>query len=153
MSEILTPTDNVVDMPTETETKKKIPKATKLTKEIPPEVNPDNCITLNGRTIEIKPTKMKYFRNRMASIYSVLKIVPLNEFLSYEQGTFDEQRNSDQILFDFLVSVFDNASIVTSNYDEMTSEDIERILSIFGRLNHIDEKEEARKNREAQVKH
>lgn len=153
MSEILTPTNNVVDIPTETETKKKIPKATKLTKEIPPEVNPDNCITLNGHTIEIKPTKMKYFRNRMASIYSILKIVPLNEFLSYEQGTFDEQRNSDQILFDFLVAVFDNASIVTSNYDEMTSEDIERILSIFGRINHIDEKEEARKNREAQVKH
>jgi hypothetical protein len=34
----------------------------------------------------------------------------------------------------------------------MTSEDIERILEIFGRVNHINEKEElARKNREAQA--
>ena len=140
-------------MPTQSELKKRIPKSSKLNKELPKDVNPENCIELQGTTIEIKPTKLKYFRNHMAAIYNVLKVVPLNEFLSYEKGVFDEERSSDQILFDFLVSVFDNSAIVRDNYDNMDSDDIERILKIFGRINHIDEKEEARKNKEAQAKH
>ena len=102
--------------------------------------------------VEIKPTKLKYFRNRTASIYSALKLVPLNDFLAYEKGVFDKERDSDQILFDFLCAVFDDGNLVRNYYDDMTSEDIERILSIFGRVNHIDEKEEAaRKNRETQA--
>lgn len=80
-------------------------------------------------------------------------MVPLNEFLAYEKGVFDKDRDSDQILFDFLIAVFDDSQLVKSHYDDMTAEDIERILEIFGRVNHIDEKEEAaRKNREAQAK-
>lgn len=164
MSEVLTPTNknieipnsNIVEIevPKKTEATKKIPKSTKPSKEIPSVVNQENCIMLNGKQIEIKPTKLKYFRNRMASIYTILRLVPLTEFLAYEKGTFDEERNSDQMLLDFLVAVFDNEELVTENYNDMTSEDIEQILKIFGRINHIDEKEEAsRKNREAQAKH
>lgn len=164
MSEVLTPTNknieipnsNIVEIevPKKTEATKKVPKSTKSSKEIPSVVNQENCITLNGKQIEIKPTKLKYFRNRMASIYTILRLVPLTEFLAYEKGTFDEERNSDQMLLDFLVSVFDDEELVTENYNDMTSEDIEQILKIFGRINHIDEKEEAsRKNREAQAKH
>lgn len=164
MSEVLTPTNknieipnsNIVEIevPKKTEATKKVPKSTKPSKEIPSVVNQENCIMLNGKQIEIKPTKLKYFRNRMASIYTILRLVPLTEFLAYEKGTFDEERNSDQMLLDFLVSVFDDEELVTENYNDMTSEDIEQILKIFGRINHIDEKEEAsRKNREAQAKH
>lgn len=150
------PNSNIVEIevPKKTEATKKIPKSTKPSKEIPSVVNQENCIMLNGKQIEIKPTKLKYFRNRMASIYTILRLVPLTEFLAYEKGTFDEERNSDQMLLDFLVSVFDDEELVTENYNDMTSEDIEQILKIFGRINHIDEKEEAsRKNREAQAKH
>ena len=61
----------------------------------------------------------------------------------------DPERDGDAIVFDFLVAVFDDAKIVKKYYDDMTSEDIDRIIKIFKRLNKIDEKEEASKNREA----
>ena len=48
--------------------------------------------------------------------------------------------------------MFDDGRLVKTHYDNMTAEDIEKILEIFGRVNHIDEKEEAaRKNRLAQA--
>lgn len=150
---ILEPTPVDKEMPAETKKPKRIPKAKDLNKELPKIEHEENCITLGDRKIEIKPTKLKYFRNRTASIYSALKLVPINEFLAYDKGVFDNDRDSDQILFDFLIAVFDDGSIVKAYYDDMTSEDIERILEIFGRINHIEEKEEAaRKNREAQAK-
>ena len=132
---------------------KKTPNPKKLDKDMPKIEHEENCIQLGDRKVEIKPTKLKYFRNRTASIYSALKIVPLNEFLSYDKGVFDAERDSDQILFDFLIAVFDDSLLVKTHYDNMTAEDIEKILEIFGRINHINEKEEAaRKNRETQVK-
>lgn len=150
---ILEPTPVDKEMPAETKKPKRIPKAKDLNKELPKIEHEENCVTLGDRKIEIKPTKLKYFRNRTASIYSALKLVPINEFLAYDKGVFDNDRDSDQILFDFLIAVFDDGSIVKAYYDDMTSEDIERILEIFGRINHIEEKEEAaRKNREAQAK-
>ena len=134
--------------------KKSVPSPTELDKELPTIEREENCIQLGDRKVEIKPTKLKYFRNRTASIYNALKIVPLTEFLAYDKGVFDQERDSDQILFDFLVAVFDDGLLVRNHYDEMTTEDIEKILEIFGRINHIDEKEEAaRKNRETQAKH
>lgn len=150
---ILEPTPVDKEIPAETKKPKRTPKAKALDKELPKIEHEENCITLGDRKIEIKPTKLKYFRNRTASIYSALKLVPINEFLAYDKGVFDNDRDSDQILFDFLIAVFDDGSIVKAYYDDMTSEDIERILEIFGRINHIEEKEEAaRKNREAQAK-
>ena len=130
-----------------------IPDAKPLDKEMPSEVKEENCVVINGTKVEIKPTKLKYFRNKTASIYNVLKVVPLTEFLNYDKGVFDPVRDSDQILFDFLIAVFDDSLFVRDNYDNMTAGDVEKILKIFGRLNGIDEKEEAaRKNREAQAK-
>ena len=147
--------------PTETEPDKIIPEATKpekntpeaseLNKEMPPDKNLENCVTIGDKTVEIKPTKLKYFRNKMASAYSLLKTVPLNELLSYDAGILDASKDADKILFDFLVAVFDDSDFVKRNYDEMTADDVEKVFKIFGRLNHIDEKEEAiRKNKEAQ---
>ena len=132
---------------------KEVPMSTELNKVIPPMYKPENCVKIAGEPVEIKPTKLRYFRNKSASIYSILKVVPLNEFLAYEKGVFDKERDSDQILLDFLVAVFDDEKLVRDNYDNLTADDIEKILEIFGRVNHINEKEEAaRKNRETQVK-
>lgn len=140
--------------PVDTEMNKEAPVKSELTKEPPQTIPLENCVKLGDELIEIKPTKLKYFRNKMASAYSVLKIVPLNELLAYGKGVIDEKRDADQLLFDFLVAVFDNSDIVRDHYEDMTAEDVEQIFKIFGRLNHIDEKEEQqRKNREAQVKH
>lgn len=139
-------------IPSESKKKKAVPAPTDLDKELPSIEKEENCIMLGDRKVEIKATKLKYFRNRTASIYSALKLVPLNEFLAYDKGVFDKERDSDQILFDFLIAVFDDGNLVKTHYDDMTSDDIEKILQIFGRVNHIDEKEEAaRKNREAQA--
>ena len=138
--------------PVQAELNRKIPQESELTKADPEIVPKENCIVLDGKEIEIKPTKLKYFRNKMASSYSVLKIVPLNELLTYGKGVIDEKRDADQLLFDFLVAVFDDPSFVKFHYDDMTADDVEKIFKIFGRLNHIDEKEEQqRKNREAQA--
>lgn len=148
------PSPEAVQVPSPTKRKKPVPKPKEEVPPVPSVEKPENCVTIDGKQIEIKPTKLKYFRNRTASIYSILKMVPLGDFLAYQKGTFDDERDSDQILFDFLVAVFDDAQLVKFNYDNLTSEDIERILEIFGRINHIDEKEEkARKNKEAQATH
>lgn len=142
------------ESPIQNELNKDMPEESKLNKENPEIVPKENCIIFDGKEIEIKPTKLKYFRNKMASAYGVLKIVPLNELLAYGKGVIDEKRDADQLLFDFLVAVFDDSNFVKDHYDNMTADDVEKIFKIFGRLNHIDEKEEQqRKNREAQAKH
>ena len=153
-----------VDLPEETKVDEPLPEQTTETPEIPvsspmdaemPSTLPEeNCVMIGDQKVEIKPTKVKYFRNKMASAYNLLKIVPLIEFLQYKQGVLDPKRSGDQLLFDFLIAVFDDSTFVTDNYDQMSTETIEQIVNIFGRINHIVEKEEAaRKNKEAQAKH
>jgi glutamate mutase epsilon subunit len=108
---------------------------------------------IGGNKIEIKPTKLKYFRNKAASAYGVIKAVPIHELLTYEKGVLDEKRDADQLLYDFLVATFDDPVLVRDNYNEMDADVLEKIIKIFGRLNHIDDKQEAlRKNKEAQAK-
>ena len=120
--------------------------------EYPSDVIKENCVKIGGKIFELKPTKVKYFRNKTASAYNWLKLVPLTEFLTYQKGQLDPARDADQILYDFLVAALDSSEIVRDNYDEMSADDVEQIVRIFGRINHIDEKEEAaRKNREAQA--
>ena len=165
-------TDNINPVPKETGVVEKVPEESKLKEdkpeqsglvetkpditpqkeELPSTMNEENCVVIGGQKIEIKPTKLKYFRNKTASSDGVLKQIPLTELLLYGKGMIDQKRDSDQILFDFLIAVFDDADFVLKNYDEMTADDVERILNIFGRINHIDEKEEQiRKNKEAQA--
>ena len=109
---------------------------------------------IGGKVIEIKPTKLKYFRNKAASAFSVIKVVPIHELLTYKAGVIDATRDADALLYDFLVAAFDDPVLVRDNYNELDVETVERVIKIFGRLNHIDEKEEAlaRKNKEAQAK-
>ena len=147
-------TTEIPDMPDETKEVPETPMAKVLDKPMPSDLTEENCVIIEGKKIEIKPTKLKYFRNKTASVYNILKAVPLTDFLNYDKGVFDPNRDADQILFDFLIAVFDDAEFVKDNYDNMTAGTVESILKIFGRLNGIDEKEEAaRKNREAQAKH
>ena len=121
--------------------------------EMPSDNNENNCVIVDGQKIEIKPTKLKYFRNKGASGYGIIKAVPLHELLTYGKGVVDKERDADQLLYDFLVAAFDDSTFVRDHYDNMDAETVEQVIRIFGRINYIDEKEEAaRKNREAQVK-
>lgn len=129
-----------------------VPAMTNIKEDVPTDLSEINKVIVNGQKVQIKPTKFKYFRNRTTSIYRILKAVPLNEFLAYEKGTFDKERDSDQILYDFLIAVFDDAKFVSKNYNNMDADCLQKILEIFGRINHIDQKEEAaRKNKQAQA--
>jgi len=139
-------------IPEESALVEETPEVSPPKEEFPSDVIKENCIKLKGQLIEIKPTKVKYFRNKTASVYGWLKRIPLTEFLLYQKGQLEPDRDADQILYDFLVAALDSSELVRDNYDEMTADDVEQIVRIFGRINHIDEKEEAaRKNREAQA--
>ena len=141
------------ETPTESEKKEEIPEASPTKEEMPSDKLEENCVLVNGQKIELKPTKLKYFRNKAASGYGIIKAVPLHELLTCGKGVLDENRDADQLLYDFLIAAFDNPTFVRDNYEEFDAEVIQRVITIFGRLNHIDEKEEqARKNREAQAK-
>ena len=136
------------------------PELEEVPEQSPPNINypkdadPENCIIVDGKAIEIKPTKLKYFRNTQTSGSSWLKLVPLPEFLTYQPGSIpNDSRGADQILYDFLIAVFDDSEFVRDHYDEFDADQVDKAVQIFGRINHVEEKEEAaRKNREAQAK-
>lgn len=127
---------------------KPIPEVTPSKKELPAVGNPENTVTIGDKLIEIKPTKLKYQRNRTALFYKVFDMLPLPDILSFEAGAFGDDRDGDKCVMDFLIAATDNEDLITANYDEMNSETIYQILSIFRRINRIDEKEAKAKNAE-----
>ena len=139
-------------IPQETELIEGQPEITPEKEEKPSDVIEENCVTIGDKKIELKPTKLKYFRNKAASAYSIIKAIPLQELLTYGKGVLDPTRDADQLLYDFLVAAFDDKIFVRDHYDDLDADIIDQIVKIFGRINHIDEKEEAaRKNKEAQA--
>lgn len=101
---------------------------------------PENTVTIGGIPIEIKPTKVKYQRNKTALFYKVLDIYPVADILSMEAGTFGDDRDGDKALMDWLIAVTDDPDLIVQNYDEMDTETIETLLSIYKRLNKVEEK-------------
>lgn len=110
-----------------------------------------NIIVVGGEPLEIKATRLLYQRNQTAAFYKILQKVPLVDILRFEDGIVDPERSSDKAVFDWLVAVTDNVDYVTRHYDEFDTETVQKMLEIFLRLNHIDEKEE-RKKAKAQMK-
>lgn len=137
------------EQPAEAELNKDLPEETELNKAMPVIVNPENVITVDGQDIEIKPTKLIYQRNKTAAAYRILDLYPLPDVLSMDKGILDPERDGDQIVFDFLTAVFDDGKFVSQHYNAMDSETVDRAVKIFKRLNHIEDKEEAAKNRVA----
>lgn len=128
--------------------RKKIPNAKMKAKDLPQVGNPENTVIIGGEPIEIKATKLKYQRNRTATFYRILDLYPLTDVLSMEAGQFGDERDGDKAVMDWLIAATDNEKLITDNYDEMDTETIEKILTIFKRVNRIDEKEEKQKNLE-----
>ena len=71
---------------------------------------------------------------------------PVADILAMEAGTFGDDRDGDKALMDWLIAVTDSPDLVTVHYDEMDTGTIEQMLSIFRRVNRIDEKEQKLKN-------
>ena len=119
------------------------------TPALPPEYNAENCICIDGDIKEIRATKLQYQRNGVAGFYKVLKSMPLVYLFQLPDDYFDEKRTPTKCLMDWVTAVVDDPAYTKAHFDNMTSEDIYRMLDIFLRLNKIDEMEEAIKNRVA----
>ena len=131
---------------------KKIPDAEMKAKELPSVGNSENTVTIGGQLIEIKPTKLKYQRNRTAAFYKLLDLYPLIDILAMEAGSFGDDRDGDKAVMDWLIAATDNEQLIVDNYDEIDTGIIEKVLSIFKRVNRIEEKEEKIKNMEKERK-
>lgn len=125
---------------------KKTPSRRKKEKELPDVGNPENTVLIGDTLVEIKPTKLKYHRNNVASFYKIVEMVPLPDIMSMGSNAFGDGRDGDKALMDWLIAVVDDEQLIVDNYNEMNTETIEKILVIFKRVNKIDEKEEKQKN-------
>lgn len=128
--------------------RKKLPEATAAKKELPKVGIPENTVKIGDKLIEIKPTKLKYQRNRTALFYKVLTMLPLPDILAMDAGSFGDDRDGDKCVMDFLIAATDDEQLIVENYDEMDTGTIETILTIYRRVNKIDEKEAKQKNAE-----
>ena len=129
-----------------------LPSAEQKPKELPAVGSPENTVMIGGELIEIKPTKLKYQRNRTAAFYKLLEMYPLTDILAMGAGTFGDDRDGDKATMDWLIAATDNEDLIVANYDEMDTGTIEKILSIFRRVNRISEKEDRLKNMENERK-
>ena len=58
-------------LPSAEQVVKELPSAEMAKKTLPVVGNPENTITIGEKLIEIKPTKVKYQRNRTAAFYKI----------------------------------------------------------------------------------
>ena len=128
---------------------KELPETQQPEKALPQVGNPENTIVIDGRLVEIKPTKLRYQRNRTAAFYKMLELYPLADILAMEAGAFGDDRDGDKAVMDGLIAVFDDEALVLENYDGMDTATVEQLLEIFRRVNRIDEKEQKQKNLQA----
>lgn len=136
----------IKETPSAQQPSKEQPQTEQEVRELPKIGNPENTVTIGGKLIEIKPTKLKYQRNKTALFYKVLQIYPVADILAMEAGTFGDDRDGDKALMDWLIAVTDDPDLIVANYDEIDSGVIEQLLSIYRRLNKVDEKEANLKN-------
>ena len=127
-------------------TSKALPSTEQADRELPQVGSPENTVVIGGQLIEIKPTKLRYQRNRTAAFYRMLELYPLADILAMDTGAFGDDRDGEKAVMDWLIAVTDNPKLITEYYDEMDTGVIEQILSIFRRVNRIDEKEAKQKN-------
>ena len=117
-----------------------------MDKGLPQIGSPENSVRIGDQLIEIKPTKLKYQRNRTAAFYRMLELYPLADILAMEAGAFGDDRDGDKALMDWLIAVTDNEQLILGHYNELDTGVIEQLLQIFRRVNRMDEKEQKQKN-------
>lgn len=144
--EIPVANQETVELPDSEQEVKPVPEEGPAERELPLVTNGENMITIGDTTIEIKPTKLKYQRNRTAVFYHILELYPLSDILAMGTKSFGDGLDGDKKLYDWLVAVTDNEELIRKNYDEIDSETIYKMLEIFRRVNKISELEEKQKN-------
>ena len=115
---------------------KELPTAQQPEKELPQVGSPENTIIIGEKLIEIKPTKLRYQRNRTAAFYKMLELYPLADILAMEAGAFGDDRDGDKAVMDWLIAVFDDEALVLENYDSMDTGTVEQ--QIFQELRRLE---------------
>lgn len=128
------------------ETNKPLPASEQMDKGLPQIGSPESSVRIGDQLIEIKPTKLKYQRNRTAAFYRMLELYPLADILAMEAGAFGDDRDGDKALMDWLIAVTDDEQLILDHYNELDTGMIEQLLQIFRRVNRMDEKEQKQKN-------
>ena len=128
------------------ETNKPLPAPEQTDTGLPQIGSPENSVRIGDQLIEIKPTKLKYQRNRTAAFYRMLELYPLADILAMEAGAFGDDRDGDKALMDWLIAVTDDEQLILDHYNELDTGVIEQLLQIFRRVNRMDEKEQKQKN-------
>ena len=128
------------------ETNKPLPAPEQTDKGLPQIGIPENSVRIGDQLIEIRPTKLKYQRNRTAAFYRMLELYPLADILAMEAGAFGDDRDGDKALMDWLIAVTDDEQLILDHYNELDTGVIEQLLQIFRRVNRMDEKEQKQKN-------
>lgn len=139
-----------------TEQDKEIMKRLKAEKELPdvePIVNREtdpqeytdtsNCIVVNGKSIEIKPTRLKYFANNSVSFYRILDTVPLPQI--YMMSDDENGLDGETAILTFIAAVLDDLKLAKQIYKQMDAAQLLQLVEIFKRLNGIESREEAAK--------
>lgn len=134
------------EQPDPKQSEKQIPDAQVAIRQLPPIANPENTVIIADRVIEIKPTKLKYQRNRTASFFHILDLYPLSDILAMEAGQFGDDRDGDKALMDWLIAVTDDEKLIVENYDNLDTEIVDKLVQIYKRVNKITEKENKLKN-------
>ena len=129
-----------------TETNKPLPAPEQTDKGLPQIGSPENSVRIGDQLIEIRPTKLKYQRNRTAAFYRMLELYPLADILAMEAGAFGDDRDGDKAIMDWLIAVTDDEQLILDHYNELDTGVIEQLLQIFRRVNRMDEKEQKQKN-------
>ena len=107
---------------------KELPEAQQTEKALPQVGSPENSIVIGDRLIEIKPTKLRYQRNRTAAFYKMLELYPLADILAMEAGAFGDDRDGDKAVMDWLIAVFDDEALVLEHYDSLDTGTVEQLL-------------------------
>lgn len=127
---------------------KELPISNVKEKKLPIVGVPENTVMIGDMPVEVKPTKVKYQRNRTATFYRLQDIYPLMDIMAMDAGSFGDDRDGDKAVMDWLIAALDDEKLVLENYDDMDTGTIEKILSIFKRVNKIEEKDDKLKNME-----
>lgn len=101
----------------ETEKQKSLPPAEQPEKGLPQVGSPENSIVIGGRLVEIKPTRLRYQRNRTAAFYKILELYPLADVLAHGSGRVRRRPGRRQGAHGLAVAVTDDAELVRANYD------------------------------------
>lgn len=127
-----------------------VPDVGEILDYVPPvkdNVDVNNCIEVEGKLIEIKPTQLKYFANNSVGFYRILEVTPLPQIYMLTEKENNLDGNSAVLVF--LSAVLDDAKLAKRIYMKLDSAQLYKALEIFKRLNRITEMEESAKKLEA----